>query len=123
MWQHSASLLDILDGFAAHPLCEDFTTPTVDNYHSRIIGGSWILTGANGGTRDSRYGFRRHFYRHAGFRYGQSGSPVPTSVLPFETSPDLCNALRFHFNAPAFVQNYPERLAQISVEALKKLGR
>ena len=69
VWHHSATMLDVLEGFSSHPLYEDFSTPTVDSYHSRIMGGSFMSTGANGGTRDSRYGFRRHFYQHAGFRY------------------------------------------------------
>jgi 5-histidylcysteine sulfoxide synthase/putative 4-mercaptohistidine N1-methyltranferase len=123
VWQHSASLLDVLDGFVAHPLYEDFTSPTVDNFHSRIMGGSWISTGANGATRDSRYGFRRHFYQHAGFRYVQTDRPVATSVSPFEQRRDLCNQYRFHFDKPAVGLNYPEQLAKVALQALGQLGR
>jgi 5-histidylcysteine sulfoxide synthase/putative 4-mercaptohistidine N1-methyltranferase len=123
VWQHSASLLDVLDGFQAHPMYDDFTTPTVDGYHSRIMGGSFMSTGANGATRDSRFGFRRHFYQHAGFRYVQSNRQVNMEFSPFETNPALCNAFRFHFEKPAFGDNYPERLAEVAVDALQKLGR
>jgi 5-histidylcysteine sulfoxide synthase/putative 4-mercaptohistidine N1-methyltranferase len=123
VWQHSATPLDVLEGFAAHPLYDDFTTPTVDSFHSRIMGGSFISTGANGATRDSRYGFRRHFYQHSGFRYVQSERPVDTTVSPFETRRELCNQFRFHFDKPAFGENYPEQLAQVAMEALRKLGR
>jgi len=123
VWQHSATPFDVWEGFAAHPMYDDFTTPAIDGFHTRIMGGSWISKGAAGGTRDSKYAFRRHFYQHAGFRYIQSERPVNSTVSPFEAKRELCNAFRFHFDKPAFGQNYPEQLAHIAVKALTTLGR
>ena len=45
--------------------------PLFDGKHNLINGGSWVSCG-NLATQKSRYGFRRHFYQHAGFRYIES---------------------------------------------------
>lgn len=49
----------------------DFTTPTFDERHDIIKGGSFISTG-NEALYHARYAFRRHFYQFAGFRYVES---------------------------------------------------
>lgn len=124
VWQHSVTDIDVLEGFTSHPLYDDFTTPTVGSMHARILGGSWISTGANGATRDSRYGFRRHFYQHAGFRYVETDRPVPQNqVSPYETDRKLCDDFRFHFDSGREGECFHERLAQVCVDTLSKLGK
>ncbi len=121
VWQHSASPTDVLPGFKPHPVYEDFTTPTVDGMHSMIHGGSWISTGGAGATRECRYGFRRHFYQHAGFRYVASDIEISSEVVPYEQNPELCNALRFHFGDGALAGfNYPQRLATLVLDAVQQ---
>ncbi|WP_309498213.1 5-histidylcysteine sulfoxide synthase, partial [Sulfurovum sp.] len=71
VWQWSRTPMYPFDGFKVHPLYDDFTVPTFDGKHNLINGGSWISCG-NLSTKKSRYGFRRHFYQHAGFRYIES---------------------------------------------------
>ncbi|OZA04376.1 MAG: 5-histidylcysteine sulfoxide synthase [Sulfuricurvum sp. 17-40-25] len=68
VWQWTSSPMDGFEGFAPHPLYDDFSTPTFDTKHNMLKGGSWISTG-NEVVRASRYAFRRHFIQHAGFRY------------------------------------------------------
>ena len=68
VWQWTSSAMDGFDGFVPHPLYDDFSVPTFDTKHNILKGGSWISTG-NETVRASRYGFRRHFIQHAGFRY------------------------------------------------------
>jgi len=123
VWQHSATHIDVLDGFKTHPLYEDFTVPTVGGLHSRIMGGSWISTGACGATRDSRYGFRRHFYQHAGFRYIESDREVVNRASPYEHDRELRDAFRFHFDEPAFGKCFHVGLAEACVDVMQKLGR
>ena len=98
VWQWTESPIDAYDGFAVHPLYDDFSTPTFDGLHNLIKGGSWISTG-NEATRDSRYAFRRHFFQHAGFRYIESESnelPVKP-VNRFETQTDISQMLHRHY--------------------------
>lgn len=45
VWQHSESTIDSFDGFRVHPSYDDFSTPTFDQQHNLIKGGSWISTG------------------------------------------------------------------------------
>ncbi len=78
VWQWTERPIYPFPGFSVHPWYDDFSTPTFDTRHNLIKGGSWISTG-NEATRDSRYAFRRHFFQHAGFRYVESGAPVPVS--------------------------------------------
>lgn len=98
VWQWTESPIDGYDGFAVHPLYDDFSTPTFDGLHNLIKGGSWISTG-NAASRDSRYAFRRHFFQHAGFRYIESRSnTVPGKpVNPFEMQPDISQMLHRHY--------------------------
>jgi len=123
VWQHCATNIDVLDGFETHPLYEDFTTPTVGDLHSRIMGGSWISTGCSGATRDGRYGFRRHFYQHAGFRYIESDREVVNRASPYEQDRELCDAFRFHYDEPAFGECFHVGLAEACIDTMRKLGR
>jgi hypothetical protein len=91
-WQHSRSLLTVMPTFMPHPVYDDFTLPTIDGHHKFILGGSFISLG-NMATVDARYGFRSHFYQHAGIRYVCSDnidSNVPTSVVE-GTTVHCCN--------------------------------
>lgn len=127
VWQHTPTTIDVLAAFKTHPLYDDFTTPTIDGRHTRILGGSWISVGACG-TRDARFGFRSHFYQHAGFRYVESDLDVDLSFLPFERDRELCNAFRFHFDSPTGPprdndRSFHEDLAQHCRDATVKLDR
>lgn len=124
VWQHNLTNIDVLEGFTSHPLYDDFTTPTVCGLHSRIMGGSWMSTGAAGGTRDSRFGFRRHFYQHAGFRYIETERQVVNDVMPYERDRFLCDAFRFHFDEPEgnFHGNFHTRLANACAQTLARMG-
>ena len=46
-------------------------------------GGSWVSTG-NETSRFTRFGFRRHFFQHAGFRYVRSSNPTPVRLCKAE---------------------------------------
>jgi 5-histidylcysteine sulfoxide synthase len=67
IWQWTKTPTYPFNGFVVHPLYDDFTSPTFDDKHNMIKGGSWITTG-NEATRFSRYAFRRHFFQYAGLR-------------------------------------------------------
>lgn len=111
VWQWTESAIDAYEGFAVHPLYDDFSTPTFDGRHNLIKGGSWISTG-NEATRDSRYAFRRHFFQHAGFRYIESDSPeIPVNpVNPFETQAEISQMLHHHYGEPSQAQEHDLRI-------------
>lgn len=75
VWQHTLTPIYPFDNFDVHPLFDDFTTPTLDNRHSLIKGGSFVSTGDES-LMHSRYAFRRHFYQFAGFRYVISNNSI-----------------------------------------------
>ncbi len=75
VWQWSCTPINGYDGFTVHPLYDDFSTPTFDNKHNLIKGGSFISCG-NEMLKSSRYAFRRHFFQHAGFRYVESDKKI-----------------------------------------------
>jgi len=68
VWQHTITPVYPFKKFEIHPVYEDFSTPTFDERHDMIKGGSFISTG-NEALYHARYAFRRHFYQFAGFRY------------------------------------------------------
>lgn len=68
VWQHTITPIYPFKNFEIHPVYEDFSTPTFDERHDLIKGGSFVSTG-NEALYHSRYAFRRHFYQFAGFRY------------------------------------------------------
>ena len=105
------------DGFDVHPIYDDFTTPTFDDRHAIIKGGSWIATG-NESRHASRYAFRRHFFQHAGFRYIVSEAPVLNPASTYETDALLSQYAEFHYGDEAFgVPNFPKALADIAISA------
>ncbi len=68
VWQWTKTPIGPFDGFKIHYAYDDFSTPTFDDKHFLIKGGSFISTG-NEIMKHSRYAFRGHFHQHAGFRY------------------------------------------------------
>jgi len=97
VWQHTVTPIYPFEGFEIHPVYEDFTTPTFDNRHNIIKGGSFISTG-NEALYHARYAFRRHFYQHAGFRYVESENETQASFADIDQSDDSVEkALRIHF--------------------------
>ena len=87
VWQWTETHVDAFPGFKVHPTYNDFSSPTFDNNHNIIKGGSWISTG-NETIKSSRYAFRRHFYQHAGFRC-VIGKPIAYSNIHSEQESDV----------------------------------
>lgn len=117
VWQWTETPITGFPGFEVHPLYDDFSTPTFDNRHNLIKGGSWISTG-NEITRGSRYAFRRHFFQHAGFRYIESEAAVEVRDDVYETDDLIAQYCEFHYGAEYYgVPNFPRRLAELCREA------
>jgi len=116
VWQWTETPIAGFPGFAVHPLYDDFSTPTFDNKHNLIKGGSWISTG-NEATRHSRYAFRRHFLQHAGFRYVDSDQAVELRDDVYETDASVAQYCEFHYGDTIFgVPNFAVRCAEICRE-------
>jgi 5-histidylcysteine sulfoxide synthase/putative 4-mercaptohistidine N1-methyltranferase len=123
VWQWSRTPIYPFEGFKVHPIYDDFTVPTFDAKHNLIKGGSWISCG-NLATQKSRYGFRRHFYQHAGFRYIQS-SYEERIVTDYYTK-DVVVSQYCHFGwgeNTLGVENYPAKCAQIALDVMKDKTR
>ena len=122
VWQWCETPTYPFDGFQVHPIYDDFTTPTFDDRHNLIKGGSWISAG-NEARHASRYAFRRHFFQHAGFRYVLTETPVTNPASAYETDALLSQYAEFHYGDEAFgVPNFPKALACIAIEAQERLG-
>ena len=120
VWQWTETPTWPFEGFKTHPIYDDFTTPTFDDRHNLIKGGSWIATG-NEAEPESRYAFRRHFFQHAGFRYVVADAPVHTPASRYETDDLITQYMEFHYGAPYHdVPNFPNALAQIAIQAVGK---
>lgn len=118
VWQWTETPIYPFEGFDVHPIYDDFTTPTFDERHNMIKGGSWISSG-NESLRSSRYAFRRHFFQHAGFRYVVSGdiNPVPSSH--YETDKLMSEYAEFHYGDEYFgVANFSKALVDLAMETL-----
>ena len=122
VWQWTESTIDGFNGFAVHPLYDDFSTPTFDDKHNLIKGGSWISTG-NEAIKNSRYAFRRHFFQHAGFRYVEASEteiPVVASNH-YETNTDVCQQLESHYGQTYLgIDNYNQQIARHVLTYLDK---
>jgi len=119
VWQWTETPIYGFSGFEVHPYYDDFSTPTFDEKHNLIKGGSWISTG-NEATRDSRYAFRRHFFQHAGFRYVETGSSVPRYGNVYETDALVSQYSEFHYGLEYFgVENFPSRCARAALEHMR----
>ncbi|MER0216273.1 MAG: 5-histidylcysteine sulfoxide synthase [Nitrosomonas sp.] len=118
VWQWTETPTYPFEGFDVHPLYDDFTTPTFDNQHNLIKGGSWIACG-NESIRSSRYAFRRHFFQHAGFRYVVSDAPATLPSSNYETDKLLSEYAEFHYGDTYFdVPNFSKALAEIAIAAM-----
>lgn len=118
VWQWTETPTYPFEGFDVHPLYDDFTTPTFDDQHNLIKGGSWIACG-NESLRSSRYAFRRHFFQHAGFRYIVTDTPAAQHSSHYETDKLLSEYAEFHYGDTYFdVPNFPTALAKIAIAAM-----
>lgn len=118
VWQWTETPIYPFEGFDVHPIYDDFTTPTFDNRHNLIKGGSWISCG-NESLRSSRYAFRRHFFQHAGFRYVISGDVKPVPGSHYETDKLLSEYAEFHYGDNYFgVANFSKSLVDLAVSVL-----
>ncbi len=118
VWQWTETPIYPFEGFDVHPLYDDFTTPTFDDQHNLIKGGSWISCG-NEALRSARYAFRRHFFQHAGFRYVVAGPPPARPSSAYETDKLLTEYAEFHYGEVYFgVPNFPATLAKMAIAAL-----
>ena len=125
VWQWNETPIHGFDGFEVHPLYDDFSTPTFDNRHNLIKGGSWISTGNEIGLH-SRYAFRRHFYQHAGFRYIESEAEVKRDYDVYETDELVSQYCEFHYAPGQFgIPNFAQAVALYALEktAGSKRGR
>jgi 5-histidylcysteine sulfoxide synthase/putative 4-mercaptohistidine N1-methyltranferase len=120
VWQWSETPIYPFEGFEVHPLYDDFSTPTFDNRHNLIKGGSWISTG-NEASIDSRYAFRRHFFQHAGFRYIRAAPLTAADREPntlYESDHAVAQYCEAHYGPGYFgVENFPKALIEWALAA------
>lgn len=117
VWQWSITPTYPFDDFETHPVYDDFTTPTFDDRHALMKGGSFISLG-NETLRSARYAFRKHFFQHAGFRYVKSNNDYRTKLNDnvYETDELISQYCEFHYAQEYFnVKNFPKN----SIELLK----
>jgi 5-histidylcysteine sulfoxide synthase/putative 4-mercaptohistidine N1-methyltranferase len=117
VWQWSITPIYPFDDFEIHPVYDDFTTPTFDDRHALMKGGSFISLG-NEILREARYAFRKHFFQHAGFRYVKSDNEYRTKLNDnvYETDDSIAQYCEFHYGEENFgVKNFCVN----SVELLK----
>ena len=118
VWQWTETPIYPFDGFEVHPIYDDFTTPTFDERHNLMKGGSWISCG-NESMRSSRYAFRRHFFQHAGFRYVISGEIKPMPSSHYETDKLMSEYAEFHYGDEYFgVTNFSKALVDLAMSTL-----
>jgi len=123
VWQWSRTPIYPFEGFKVHPIYDDFTVPIFDAKHTLINGGSWISCG-NLATQKSRYGFRRHFYQHAGFRYIQSDYEEKISTNIYNTDSIISQYCHFGWNENNLgVANYPAACARIALGYMRDKPR
>jgi len=123
VWQWSRTPMYPFDGFKVHPIYDDFTVPTFDGKHTLINGGSWISCG-NLATQKSRYGFRRHFYQHGGFRYIQSEYKEKVVTDYYTTDSIIAQYCHFGWSENSLgVENYPATCASIALDVMKDKSR
>ena len=119
VWQWSRTPIYPFEGFKVHPIYDDFTVPTFDGKHNLINGGSWISCG-NLATQKSRYGFRRHFYQHAGFRYIESNYEEKVVTDYYTTDKIIAQYCHFGWGENALgVENYPAACVAVALEMMK----
>ncbi len=104
VWQWSRTPIYPFDGFKVHPVYDDFSSPTFDNRHNLIKGGSFISTG-NEIMKHSRYAFRRHFYQHAGFRYVEGVEELDIKISSEDDS-FVATELKKHYESDVIKKVY-----------------
>ncbi len=117
VWQWSITPIYPFDDFITHPIYDDFTTPTFDDRHALMKGGSFISLG-NETLKEARYAFRKHFFQHAGFRYVKSSNEYRTKLNDnvYETDELIAQYCEFHYGSENFgIKNFCVN----SVELLK----
>jgi len=120
VWQWSRTPIYPFEGFKVHPVYDDFTVPTFDGKHNLINGGSWVSCG-NLATQKSRYGFRRHFYQHVGFRYVQSSYEEKVTMNSYTTDSIISQYCHFGWGKNRLgVENYPSICASLALEYMKE---
>jgi 5-histidylcysteine sulfoxide synthase/putative 4-mercaptohistidine N1-methyltranferase len=118
VWQWTETPIYPFDGFAVHPIYDDFTTPTYDERHNLFKGGSWISCG-NEARHASRYAFRRHFFQHAGFRTVVGEPLAKPPVSNYETDRLLSEYAEFHYGDEYYgVPNFPRAVAELCIDAM-----
>ena len=118
VWQWTETPIYPFEGFDVHTTYDDFTTPTFDERHNLMKGGSWISCG-NETLRDARYAFRRHFFQHAGFRYVVSEDVKPVPGSHYETDKLLSEYAEFHYGDEYFgVPNFSKNLIDVALNIL-----
>ena len=108
VWQWSLTPTYPFDDFIVHPIYDDFTTPTFDDRHALMKGGSFISLG-NETLKEARYAFRKHFFQHAGFRYVKSSNSYRTKLNDnvYETDELIAQYCEFHYGSENFgVKNF-----------------
>lgn len=119
VWQWTETPTYPFEGFRVHPLYDDFTTPTYDDRHNLLKGGSWISCG-NEALKSARYAFRRHFFQHAGFRYVAAEAPVAPPSSHYETDKLLSEYAEFHYGDSYFgMTNFSKALSEIAIAAMQ----
>lgn len=123
VWQWTETPIYPFEGFDVHTIYDDFTTPTFDERHNLIKGGSWISCG-NEALREARYAFRRHFFQHAGFRYVVSEEFKPVPGSHYETDKLLSEYAEFHYGDEYFgVTNFSKALVEVAIENIGDVPR
>ncbi|HHO65237.1 MAG TPA: 5-histidylcysteine sulfoxide synthase, partial [Epsilonproteobacteria bacterium] len=120
VWQWSRTPIYPFEGFKVHPVYDDFTVPTFDGKHNIINGGSWVSCG-NLATQSSRYGFRKHFYQHAGFRYIESHYEEKIMSNSYTTDSIISQYCHFSWGENRLgVKNYPAECAGLALVYMKE---
>ena len=125
VWQWSITPMYPLDGFETHPVYDDFTTPTFDDRHALMKGGSFISLG-NETLRSARYAFRKHFFQHAGFRYVKSDNEYRTKLNDnvYETDEQISQYCEFHYGQEVYgVKNFPKNSVDVLKPYLKDIKK
>lgn len=122
VWQWSTTPMYPFDDFLEHKSYDDFTTPTFDDKHCLMKGGSFMSLG-NEVLRSARYAFRKDFYQHAGFRYVKSNNEYRTKLNDnvYETDESISQYCEFHYGAENFgVKNFCVNAVEIVKDFIPK---
>ncbi len=125
VWQWSITPIYPFDDFETHPIYDDFTTPTFDDRHALMKGGSFISLG-NETLKEARYAFRKHFFQHAGFRYVKSSNEYRTKLNDnvYETDESISLYCDFHYgNENHGIKNFCKNSVEILKPYLKDIKR